>query len=74
MADNVEILNIDATDSIKTIALLKAELKAFKGELDNAKVGASSTTRHSRTSTRYKDELKEATTHHLCRLKRHAQR
>ena len=40
MAENVEILNIDATDSIKTIATLKAELKALRGELDNAEVGS----------------------------------
>ena len=61
MADNVEILNIDATDSIKTIALLKAELKAFKGELDNAKVGSEQYNKALKNVNRVQDELKEAT-------------
>ena len=61
MADNVEILNIDATDSIKTIALLKAELKAFKGELDNAKVGSEQYNNALKNVNKVQDELKEAT-------------
>lgn len=61
MADNVEILNIDATDSIKTIALLKAELKAFKGELDNAKVGSEQYNNALKSVNKVQDELKEAT-------------
>lgn len=61
MADNVEILNIDATDSIKTIALLKAELKAFKGELDNAKVGSEQYNNALNSVNKVQDELKEAT-------------
>ena len=61
MADNVEILNIDATDSIKTIALLKAELKAFKGELDNAKVGSEQYNKALKNVNKVQDELKEAT-------------
>jgi len=61
MADNVEILNIDATESIKTIALLKAELKAFKGELDNAKVGSEQYNNALKNVNKVQDELKEAT-------------
>ena len=61
MADNVEILNIDATDSIKTIALLKAELKAFKGELDNAKVGSEQYNNAIKNVNKVQNELKEAT-------------
>ena len=61
MAENVEILNIDATDSIKTIALLKAELKAFKGELDNAKVGSEQYNDALKNVNKVQDELKEAT-------------
>ena len=61
MADNVEILNIDATDSIKTIALLKAELKAFKGDLDNAKVGSEQYNNALKNVNKVQDELKEAT-------------
>ena len=61
MADNVEILNIDATDSIKTIALLKAELKAFKGELDNAKIGSEQYNDALKNVNKVQDELKEAT-------------
>ena len=61
MADNVEILNIDATDSIKTIALLKAELKAFKDELDNAKVGSEQYNNALKSVNKVQDELKEAT-------------
>lgn len=61
MADNVEILNIDATESIKTIALLKAELKAFKGELENAKVGSEQYNNALKNVNKVQDELKEAT-------------
>lgn len=61
MAENVEILNIDATDSIKTIATLKAELKAFKGELDNAKVGSEQYNDALKNVNKVQDELKEAT-------------
>ena len=61
MADNVEILNIDATESVKTIALLKAELKAFKGELDNAKVGSEQYNNALKSVNKVQDELKEAT-------------
>ena len=61
MADNVEILNIDATDSIKTIALLKAELKAFKGELENAKVGSEQYNNALKNVNKVQNELKEAT-------------
>ena len=61
MADNVEILNIDATDSIKTIATLKAELKAFKGELDNAKVGSEQYNNALKNVNKVQDELKDAT-------------
>ena len=61
MAENVEILNIDATESIKTIALLKAELKAFKGELDNAKVGSEQYNNALKNVNKVQDELKEAT-------------
>ena len=61
MAENVEILNIDATDSIKTIATLKAELKAFKGELDNAKVGSEQYNDALKNVNKVQNELKEAT-------------
>ena len=61
MADNVEILNIDATESVKTIALLKAELKALKGELDNAKVGSEQYNDALKNVNKVQDELKEAT-------------
>ena len=61
MADNVEILNIDATDSIKTIATLKAELKAFKGELDNAKVGSEQYNNALKNVNKVQNELKDAT-------------
>ena len=61
MADNVEILNIDATDSIKTIALLKAELKAFKGELDNAEVGSEQYNNALKNVNKVQNELKDAT-------------
>ena len=61
MAVNVEILNIDATDSIKTIALLKAELKAFKGELDNAKVGSEQYNNALKNVNKVQNELKDAT-------------
>lgn len=61
MADNVEILNIDATDSIKTIATLKAELRAFKGELDNAEVGSEQYNNALKNVNKVQNELKEAT-------------
>ena len=61
MAENVEILNIDATDSIKTIATLKAELKALRGELDNAKVGSEQYNDALKNVNKVQDELKEAT-------------
>ena len=61
MAENVEILNIDATDSIKTIATLKAELKALRGELDNAKVGSEQYNDALKSVNKVQDELKEAT-------------
>ena len=61
MAENVEILNIDATDSIKTIATLKAELKAFKGELDNAEVGSEQYNNALKNVNKVQNELKEAT-------------
>lgn len=61
MADNVEILNIDATESIKTIALLKAELKALRGELDNAEVGSEQYNNALKNVNKVQDELKEAT-------------
>ena len=61
MADNVEILNIDATDSIKTIALLKADLKAFKGELDNAEVGSEQYNNALKNVNKVQNELKDAT-------------
>ena len=61
MADNVEILTIDATDSIKTIATLKAELKALRGELDNAEVGSEQYNNALKNVNKVQDELKEAT-------------
>lgn len=61
MAENVEILNIDAKDSIKTIATLKAELKEFRGELDNAKVGSEQYNNALKNVNKVQDELKEAT-------------
>ena len=61
MAENVEILNIDATDSIKTIATLKAELKALRGELDNAEVGSEQYNNALKNVNKVQNELKEAT-------------
>ena len=61
MVENVEILNIDATDSIKTIATLKAELKALRGELNNAEVGSEQYKNALINVNKVQNELKEAT-------------